>query len=89
MFPVDIQDFASLPDKDSKYSRRLYFTITASSDDDIGKLLDTGKDNTLRWLRCYKSVDDMKVLTLQGGLIFKQHVHDKTCLKIHLCSRTT
>jgi hypothetical protein len=50
MFPADIQDFASLPNKDSKYSGRWFFTITASSYDNIGKLLDARKDNTLRWL---------------------------------------
>jgi hypothetical protein len=48
MFPADIQDFASLPDKDSKHSQRWFFTITSPSDDDIGKLLDARKDNTLR-----------------------------------------
>jgi hypothetical protein len=61
MFPTDIQDFASLPNTDSKFTRRLFFTITSPSDDDIGKLFDTRKDNILRWLCCYKTVDDMKV----------------------------
>jgi hypothetical protein len=69
MYPADIQDFASPPDKDSKYSRRWFFTITAPSDDDTGKLLDARKDNTLRWLCCYKTVDDIKVPYLRGRLI--------------------
>jgi hypothetical protein len=52
MFPADIQEFAYLADKDSKYGRKRFFTITTPSDDDIGKLLDARKDNTLRWLCC-------------------------------------
>jgi hypothetical protein len=76
MFPIDIQDFTSLPNKDSKFGRRLFFIITAPSDKDIEKLLDSRKDNTLRWLCFNKTVDDQKVLYLQGGLIFKQHPHD-------------
>jgi hypothetical protein len=66
MFPADIQDFASLPNKDSINTRKWFFTITAPSDEDIGKLLDARKYNTLRWLCCYKTVDDMKVPYLQG-----------------------
>jgi hypothetical protein len=48
---------------------------TTPSDDDIGKLLDARKDNTLRWLCWYKTVNDMKIPYLQSGLIFKQHTH--------------
>jgi hypothetical protein len=70
MFPADIQDFASLLNKDSKYSRRWFFTITSPSDDDIEKLLNTRKDNTLRWICCYKTVDDMKIPYLQGGTTY-------------------
>jgi hypothetical protein len=62
----------------------MFFTITTPSDDDIGKLLDARRDNALRWLCCYKTVDDMKVHYLQGGLIFKQHTHNQTWLKYHL-----
>jgi hypothetical protein len=61
MFPADIQDFASLPNNNLHQGRRWFFTITSPSDDDIGKLLDARKDNTLRWLCCYKMVDDMNV----------------------------
>jgi hypothetical protein len=75
MFPADIQDFASMPNKDSKYSRRLFFTISAPSDDDIGKLLDVRKYNTLRWLCCYKTVEDQKFPYLQGGLIIMEHIY--------------
>jgi hypothetical protein len=89
MLPADIQDFASLPDKDSKYSQRWFFTIISPSDDNIGKLLDARKDNTLRWLSCYKTVEDVKVPYLQGGLIFKQHSHNQTWLNLHQCSHTT
>jgi hypothetical protein len=89
MFPTDIQDFASLPNKDSKFGRRWFFTITAPSDDDIGKLLDAWKNNTLTLLCCYKVVDDMKVPYLQGGLIFKEQKHNQTWLKYHLCSQKT
>jgi hypothetical protein len=67
----------------------MVFTITTPSDDDIGKLLDARKDNTLRWLCCYKTVDDMKVPYLQGGLIFKQHAHDQIWLKCHPCNHAT
>jgi hypothetical protein len=59
MFPRDIQDFASLVNKDLKYSRRWFFTITAPSNDDIGKLLNA-KNNGLTWLCCFKTVYDMK-----------------------------
>jgi hypothetical protein len=76
MYPADIQDFASLPIKDSKYTRRWFFTITAPSDNDVGKLLDARKDNTLRWLCCYKTIEDQKIFFLQGGLIFDKHTHD-------------
>jgi hypothetical protein len=31
----------------------------------------------------------MKVPYLQGGLIFKNHAHDRVWLKHHLCSRAT
>jgi hypothetical protein len=48
MFPADIQDFASLPNNNSHQGLKWFFTITTPSDDDIGKLLDTRKDNTLR-----------------------------------------
>jgi hypothetical protein len=89
MYPADIQDFAYLQDKDSKYSRRWFFTIISPSDDDIGKLLDARRDNTLRWLCCYKTVNDMKIPYLQGGLIFKQHAHDQTWLNYHLCNHST
>jgi hypothetical protein len=58
MFPADIKDFASLPNKDSKYKRKLFFTITTPSDDDIGKLLNVRKDNRLRWLCSYKTRED-------------------------------
>jgi hypothetical protein len=58
MFPADIQDFASPPNNNSHQKRRWFFTITTPSDDDIGKLLDAWKDNTLRWLGCYKTVED-------------------------------
>jgi hypothetical protein len=78
MFPTDIQDFASLPNKDSNYSRRWFFTNTAPSNNDIGKLLDVRKENTLRWLRFYKTVEDQKFPYLQSGLIFKEHTHDQT-----------
>jgi hypothetical protein len=61
MFPVDIQDFEFLPNKYSKYTRRWFFTITTPSDDDIGKLLNARRDNTLRWLCYYKIVEDQKV----------------------------
>jgi hypothetical protein len=50
MFPADIHDFVSLPNNNSHQIRRWFFTITAPSDDDIGKLLDARKDNTLKWL---------------------------------------
>jgi hypothetical protein len=89
MFPADIQDFPSLADKDSKYSRRWFFTITSPSDDDIGKLLDARKDNTLKWLCCYKTVNDMNVPNLQGGLILKQHSHNQIWLNLHLCNHAT
>jgi hypothetical protein len=75
MFPTDIQDFESLPNKDSKYIRRWFFTITAPSDNNIGKLLNARKDKILRWLCCYKIVEDQKFTCLQGGLIFKEHTH--------------
>jgi hypothetical protein len=39
MFPADIQDFESLPNKDSKRTRGWFFTITTLSDDDVGKFL--------------------------------------------------
>jgi hypothetical protein len=78
MFPADIQDFASMPSNNTHQGRRLFFTITTPSDDDFGKLLDARKDNTLRLLCCYKTVDDMKVPYLQGGLIFKEHIHNQT-----------
>jgi hypothetical protein len=61
MYPADIQEFAYLADKNSKYGRKWFFTIISPSDDDIEKLLDVKKDNTLRWLCCYKTVDDMNV----------------------------
>jgi hypothetical protein len=64
----------------------LFFTITAPSDDDIGKLLNARRDNTVRWLCCYKTVEDQKFPYLQGGLIFKKHAHNQTLLKLHLCS---
>jgi hypothetical protein len=88
MFPTDIQDFTSLPNKNSKFGRRWFFTITAPSDDNIGKLLDARKDNTLRWLCCYKAVD-LKVFYLQGGLIFKKHTYNQTWLNLHLCRHAT
>jgi hypothetical protein len=47
------------------------------------------KDNTLRWLCCYKAIDGMKVPFLQGEVIFKNHTHDRIWLKYHLCSRAT
>jgi hypothetical protein len=78
MFPADIQDFAPLPNKDSNYTRRLFFTITIPSDDDVEKLLSGRIDNTLRWLCCYKTVEDQKFPYLQGGVIFKEHTHDQT-----------
>jgi DNA-dependent RNA polymerase auxiliary subunit epsilon len=56
MFLVDIQDFTSLPNKDSK----IVLYITAPSDDDVEKLLDVRKYNILRWLCCYKTVEDQK-----------------------------
>jgi hypothetical protein len=67
MFPADIQDFAFLPNNNSHKVRRWFFTITTPSDEDIGKLLDARKDNTLKWLCCYKAIDEMKVPYLQGG----------------------
>jgi hypothetical protein len=71
MFLADIQDFASFPNNNSHQGERWFFTITAPSDDDIGKPLDARKDNTLIRLYFYKTLDDMKVPYLQGGLIFK------------------
>jgi hypothetical protein len=47
MFPTIFQD-ATLPNKDSKYSRRWFFSIAAPSDDDVEKLLSAKKDNTLK-----------------------------------------
>jgi hypothetical protein len=89
MFPTDIQDFQFLPNNNSHQGRKWFFTITTPSDDDIGKLLNTRKNNTLRWLCCYKTVNDMKIPYLQGGLILKQHSHNQIWLNLHLCSRTT
>jgi hypothetical protein len=80
MFPADIQNFTFLPSY-TQQDRKWFFTIIAPSDEDIGKLLETRKDNTLRLLCCYKSVDDMKVPYLQGGLIFKNHMYDRVWLK--------
>jgi hypothetical protein len=60
MFPTNIQDFVSLSNNNSHQGGRLFFTITAPSDDDIGKLLNARKDNTLRWLCWYKTVEDQK-----------------------------
>jgi hypothetical protein len=40
--------------------------------------LDARKNNTLRWLCCYKTVDDIKLPYLEGGLIFKEYAHDQT-----------
>jgi hypothetical protein len=89
MFPADIQDFTSLPSNNTHQGRRWFFTITTPSDDDIGKLLYARKDNTLRWLCCYKTVNDMKIPYLQGGLILKQHSHNQIWLKYHLCNHAT
>jgi hypothetical protein len=89
MFPADIQDFAYLPNNNTHQSRRWFFTITTPSDDDIGKLLDARKDNTLRWFCCYKTVDEMNVPYLQGGLIFQQHAHNQTWVKYHICNHAT
>jgi hypothetical protein len=89
MFPADIQDFASLSNKDSQYLRKFVLTITSPSDDDIGKLLDVKRDNTLRWLCWYKTVENQKFLYLQGGLIFKEYTHNQTLLKLHLWTYTT
>jgi hypothetical protein len=89
MFPTNFQDFVSLPNNNSHQGRRWFFTITAPSDDGIGKLLDARKDNTLRWLCFYKTVDDMKIPYLQGGLIFKQHAHNQIWLNLHLCNHAT
>jgi hypothetical protein len=77
MFPVDIQDFASLSNNNSNQGGRWFFTITAPSDD-LGKLLDTRKDNTLRWLCCVKTVEDQKFPYLQGGLIFMECENNQT-----------
>jgi hypothetical protein len=67
----------------------LFFTTIVPSHDDIGKPLDGRKDNTLRWLCCYKTVGDQKVPYLQGGLIFKEHTHDRTWFKLYRCSHAT
>jgi hypothetical protein len=80
MFTADIQDLAYLPNNNRHKVRRWFFTIIVPSDEDIGKLLDAKKDNTLRWLCCYKVVDDKNVPYLQGGLIFKKCSHDRTWL---------
>jgi hypothetical protein len=32
---------------------------------------------------------DLKILYLQGGLIFKEHTHNQTWLNLHLCSCAT
>jgi hypothetical protein len=87
MFPADIQNFGSLPSNNTHQGRRWFFTITSPSDDDIGKLLDARKDNTLRLLCSYKKIDDMKVPHLHGGLIFKQHTHNQTWFNLHLYSQ--
>jgi hypothetical protein len=89
MFPADIQDLAYLPNNNSHKVRKWFFTIITPSDEDIGKLLEAREENILRWLVCYKVIDDMKVRYLQGGLIFKDYAHDRTWLKHHLCSHTT
>jgi hypothetical protein len=47
MFPADIQEFAYLPNNNSHQSRKWFFIITTPSDDDIGKLLDARRYNTL------------------------------------------
>jgi hypothetical protein len=73
----------------SHQGRRWFFAITAPSDDYIGELLSARKENTLRWLCCYKTVEDQKFLYLQGGLIFKQHTYNKTWLNLHLWSPST
>jgi hypothetical protein len=88
MFPADIQDLAFLPSKIQQL-RKWFFTIIAPSDEDIGKLLDAREENILRWLVCYKVVDDMKVPYLQGGLILNDNSYNQTWLKFHLCSRAT
>jgi hypothetical protein len=37
----------------------------------------------------YKTVEDQKFPYLQGRLIFKQHTHNHSWLKLHLCSHAT
>jgi hypothetical protein len=67
----------------------LFFAITTPSDEDIGKLSDTRKNNILRWLYFYKMVEDQKFPYLQGGLIFKKHSHDRTLTSsVQLCNIT-
>jgi hypothetical protein len=48
MFPADIQDLAFLPNNNSHKVRKWFFTIISPSDEDIGKLLDARKEDTLR-----------------------------------------
>jgi hypothetical protein len=40
-------------------------------------------------LYCCRTVEDKKFPFLQGGLIFKQHAHDQTWLKLRLCRDAT
>jgi hypothetical protein len=75
MFPADIQKITFLP-INTPQGRKWFFTVISPSDEDIGKLLEARKDNILRWLCCYRAIDDMKVLHLLGGLIFKNHAHN-------------
>jgi hypothetical protein len=67
MIPADIQDFSPLQNNNSQQGGRWFFTITVPSEEDVGKLLDDRKDNILRWLCYYKTVEDQKFLPyLQG-----------------------
>jgi hypothetical protein len=85
MFPTNIQNFAFLPNN-SYLGRKWFFTITTPSDEDIGKLLDDRKNNTVRWMCCYKMVYEKKFPYLHGRLIFKEHPRDRTWLNPYLCN---